>query len=258
MNKKLVAFDIDGTLINDDHELLAETLDAIKLMQEAGHMVMCATGRSYPIAKSVLDEAGINHYILSNGAVAFSEGREIYSNPLNKESLNKLIKISDDRKIDLVFNGLMETRLRNKEFQPETKLAMESFGQKIPEIEFDFHKREEIYQLIALLDESKMDAYKGHFPEFRFVRWHEYGIDVLPKNGSKAETLKIVAEEFGFKREDIIAFGDGNNDMEMIAYAGVGIAMANGKKELKEISDFVTLSNNDGGICHGLKEYGVI
>jgi hydroxymethylpyrimidine pyrophosphatase-like HAD family hydrolase len=81
---------------------------------------------------------------------------------------------------------------------------------------------------------------------------------VLPNNGSKAETLKHVANKYGFEREDIVAFGDGNNDMEMLAYVGVGIAMENAKEELKAISDFVTLSNNDGGICHGLKEYGLI
>lgn len=258
MNRKLIAFDIDGTLINDNHELLPETKEAIKKMQEAGHMVMCATGRSYPIAKSVLDEAGIKHYILSNGAVAFVNDKQVYSNPLNEEALEKLVQVSDERDIDIVFNGLMETKLRNEEFQKETKIAMESFGQKLPEIELDFHKRAAVYQVVALLKEEKMDAYEGNFPEFRFVRWHENGVDVLPENGSKAETLKEVAEQFGFKQEDIIAFGDGNNDMEMLAYAGVGIAMENGREELKAVSDFVTLSNNDGGIYHGLKEYGLV
>lgn len=103
-----------------------------------------------------------------------------------------------------------------------------------------------------------MDAYVGKFPEFRFVRWHEHGIDVLPHNGSKAETLKFVADKFGFAQADIMAFGDGNNDMEMLAYAGVGVAMGNGKEDLKAVSDFVTLSNNEGGIVHALKEYNLI
>ncbi len=258
MTRKLVVFDIDGTLINDDHELLPETLEAIQKIQQDGHMVMCATGRSLPIAKDVLDEAGITDSILSNGAVAFVNGERVYSNALDSEALKKLIEISDAEKIDLVFNGLTETKLRNEKFQPHTKLAMESFGENMPEIERDFHKREEVFQVVALLDEAKMRAYEGEFPEFRFVRWHEFGIDILPHDGSKAETLKYVSEKYGFKREDIIAFGDGNNDMEMLQFAGTGIAMANAKDDLKAVSDFVTLTNNEGGICHGLREVGLI
>lgn len=258
MTRKLVVFDIDGTLITDEHELLVETIEAINTLKSKGHMVMCATGRSLPIAKSVLEEAGIEHSILSNGAVAFEREEQIFNNPLDNDALHRLVKVSDERNIDLVFNGLTETKLKNKDFQPETKLAMKSFGQNLPEIEENFHHRAEVYQIVALLGEDKMDAYEGHFPEFRFVRWHEFGIDVLPQNGSKAETLKVVSEKYDFKREDIIAFGDGNNDMEMLQYAGVGVAMGNAKEELKAVSDFVTLSNNEGGICYGLKEYGLI
>ena len=258
MNKKLIAFDIDGTLINDEHKILPETLAAIKKLQNDGHMVMCATGRSLPLAEEVLKETGINHAILSNGAVAFSNGEQIYSNPLNREAMLNLVQVSDERNIDLVFNGLKETKLKNKNFNPETKLAMESFGQELPDIEEDFHKKADVYQIVALLDESKMDAYAGKFPEFRFVRWHEYGIDILPHNGSKAETLKVVADKFGFDQVDVMAFGDGNNDMEMLEYAGIGVAMGNGKEELKAVGDFVTLSNNEGGIVHALKEYNLI
>lgn len=258
MSRKLIVFDIDGTLITDEHILLEETRQAIQILKQQGHMVMVATGRSLPIAVDVLEEADIQNSILSNGAVAFMEGKKIFDNALDEKALEKLVKISDEEKIDLVFNGLTETKIRNEDFQVETKLAMESFGEDMPEIERDFHKREKVYQIVALLSEEKMSAYEGKFPEFRFVRWHEYGIDVLPNNGSKAETLKHVAEIYGFEREDIIAFGDGNNDMEMLAYVGVGIAMENAKEELKAVSDFVTLSNNDGGICHGLREYGLI
>ncbi|HCM88364.1 MULTISPECIES: Cof-type HAD-IIB family hydrolase [Vagococcus] len=258
MKKKLIAFDIDGTLINDDHNVLPETLIAIEKLQNEGHMVMCATGRSLPLAEEVLAQTGIKHAVLSNGAVAFSEGKQIYNNSLDNEAMLKLVQVSNERNIDLVFNGLKETKLNNKNYKPETKIAMESFGQALPEIDETFHEREEVYQIVALLDESKMDAYVGKFPEFRFIRWHEHGIDILPHNGSKAETLKFIADKFGFDREDVMAFGDGNNDMEMLDYAGVGVAMGNGKDELKKVSNFVTLSNNDGGICHALKEYALI
>ena len=258
MSKKLIVFDIDGTLINDEHELLDETFAAIQTLKEAGHMVMCATGRSLPIAEDVLTAARINHSILSNGAVSFVNGEQIYGNALDKEALEKFVSLSHAKEIDLVFHGLTETKIKNKEIQPETRLAMESFGENLPEVDKEFYKTNDVYQVVALLNEEKMSVYNEKFPEFRFVRWHEFGIDVLPKDGSKAETLKFVADKYGFKQEDIVAFGDGNNDMEMIEYAGVGIVMANGKPELKERADFVTLSNNEGGIYHGLRKYGLI
>ncbi|MBP2966824.1 HAD hydrolase family protein, partial [Acinetobacter baumannii] len=156
-----------------------ETKDAIKKLQRHGHMVMVATGRSLPIAEEILEESGIEHSILSNGAVAFVEGKQIYGNPLDETALEKLVQISDERKIDLVFNGLTKTKLRNKEFQIETKLAMESFGENMPEVDKDFYKTEKIYQVVALLGEDKMSAYETKFTEFRFVRWHEFGIDIL-------------------------------------------------------------------------------
>lgn len=258
MTKKLIVFDIDGTLITDDHVLLDETREAIQELKRQGHMVMVATGRSLPIAIDVLEESDIDHSILSNGAVAFIEGEQVYGNALDAEALEKLVEISDEEKIDLVFNGLKETKMRNVDFQPETRLAMESFGEDMPKVDRDFYKKEKVYQIVALLGEEKMSVYGDKFPEFRFVRWHEFGIDVLPKDGSKAETLKFIADKYGFSREDIVAFGDGNNDMEMLEYVGIGIAMENAKEDLKAVSDFVTLSNNEGGICHGLREYGLI
>ncbi|MEG2709063.1 MAG: HAD family hydrolase, partial [Vagococcus sp.] len=101
MTRKLVVFDIDGTLVTDTHEVLPETIEAIKQLQEAGHMVMCATGRSLPLAKEVLDEAGIEHAVLSNGAVAFVDGKQVYGNELDPKALEKLVRISDEETIDL-------------------------------------------------------------------------------------------------------------------------------------------------------------
>lgn len=258
MTKKLIVFDIDGTLVTDEQLVLSETKEAIAALKQAGHMVMIATGRSLPSAKLVLDDTGIEHCILSNGAVAFSEGDQIYGNALDKEALEEFIAISDENNVDIVFNGLKETKMRNQEFKPETKIAMESFGENLPEVEKDFHQREDIYQVVAVVKKDEMAIYGEKFPKFRFVRWHEFGVDVLPKNGSKAETLKIVADKYGFDQADIMAFGDGNNDIEMINYAGTGVVMGNAQPHLKEIADFITLSNNDGGICHALKHYKLV
>src|SRR5699024_4052181 len=91
---------------------------------------------------------------------------------------------------------------------------------------------------------------QADFPEFRFVRWYEKAVDVLPATGSKYETISILAEQKGYEHEDIITVGDGNNDFEMIQKSGYGIAMANGEPRVKEVA---TLSPTQLRIMESIK-----
>ncbi|MGO3733187.1 MAG: HAD-IIB family hydrolase [Vagococcus sp.] len=224
MTKKLVVFDIDGTLHNDQHKILPSTIEAITQLKKSGHKVMCATGRSYPLAVDVLKEAGLKDVILSNGAVAFLNEELVYSNPLDRDDMSRVIETCDKADVDVLYYSLMDTRLRQE--KPKT--------------------------------ETKMPLFAQNFPALKFARWHEYGVDILSEHVSKAETLKHVSNSLGIPQTDIVAFGDGRNDMEMIEYAGMGVAMGNAREELKVISNLVTDTNNKDGIYKALVKLGLV
>ena len=91
-----------------------------------------------------------------------------------------------------------------------------------------FYQNNPLYQALLFYKEEEKAIYEdGAFPEFRFVRWHDAGVDVLPNPGSKAQTALWMAKHLGFAHEDTIAFGDGNNDYELISSVGYGVAMGN-------------------------------
>ena len=114
-------------------------------------------------------------------------------------------------------------------------------------------------QALIFYREEEKDIYEnGQFSKLKFVRWHDTGVDVLPRDGSKAATILEFSEDQGFKREDIIAFGDGLNDLEMISQVGVGVAMGNALESIKLRADKVTANNNEDGIAIALKEMGLI
>lgn len=258
MTKKLVVFDIDGTLHNDQYKILPSTIEAITQLKKSGHKVMCATGRSYPLAVDVLKEAGLKDAILSNGAVAFLNEELVYSNPLDRDDMSRVIETCDKADVDVLYYSLMDTRLRQEKPKTETKIAMESFGASVPKSEKEFYKDKDIYQIVAIFDEKKMPLFAQKFPALKFARWHEYGVDILSEHVSKAETLKHVSNSLGIPQTDIVAFGDGRNDMEMIEYAGMGVAMGNAREELKVISNLVTDTNNKDGIYKALVKLGLV
>lgn len=258
MTKKLVLFDLDGTLLTDEHKVLDSTKEALEELKESGHVVMCATGRSYPLAKEIIEEVGFDNTILNNGAVAFYEGKQVYGNPLDRQAMERFIALNQENDIDLIFHSLKETKRYTESYQPITHDVMTSFGSFVPDYEANYHEDKDIYQIVSIIDEERMTLYGERFPEFRFVRWHEVGLDVLPHNGSKAETIKSVAKQLGISKEDIVAFGDGLNDIEMLDYVGTGVAMGNARPEAKAVSNHVTATNNEHGIAKALKELGLI
>jgi Cof subfamily protein (haloacid dehalogenase superfamily) len=136
--------------------------------------------------------------------------------------------------------------------------AMHSFGAQLPELDMDFPEEKEVYQALAFYGKEYEHFFDEKYSKLRFVRWHENSVDVVPKEGSKAATILCVAEQLGIAQEDVICFGDGQNDREMLTAAGVGVAMGNAVPEIQQVADMVTASNDEDGIWLALKELQLI
>ncbi len=252
-NKKLFIFDIDGTVLDDSKNIPVKTKQAIKRLSET-HEVAIATGRNRSMAIEVIEELEISNYIVCNGAAAYYDHEAIYKNSLEESELEELISLADQHDHQIVYETVDELRRRSEVPNSRMEKGMEFVGFPVPAYDKDFYKRHSLVQCLLFISEEEMEVYQGKFDHFRFVRWYNNGTDVLPSDGSKFLTIKILAQHLGIPLKDVVAFGDGMNDIEMIKNVGLGVAMGNAEDEVKEVADLITDSNEQDGIPKALRE----
>lgn len=259
MTRKLIAFDIDGTLLDTTGAILPSTATALKKLRAAGHVVTLATGRSRYLARHIIAEGQFDNYLILNGAAAFIGREQIVKTVLDREELIRLVDFADSVDTEIVYQSLDELHRHHDAIIPSMQVAMESFRADVPTFDADFHKTHEIYQAIGHYSEALDAAFAAeNFAKFDFVRWHPLGVDIVPKHNSKGVGLLKMADAAGIAAADVVVFGDGLNDCDMIKKAGLGIAMGNGRPEAKEIADYVTDDNDSDGIANALKHFDLI
>jgi len=251
-NKKLFIFDIDGTVLNDSKKISPETRQAISELSKS-HEVAIATGRNRSMAEEVIEELGISNYIVCNGAAAYYDHQPIYTNFLDENELQKIIRIADENNHQIAYETIDDLRRRSETPNARMVDGMEYVGFPVPEHDKDFYKSQSLVQCLLFVSEEEMDVYNDRFTHFRFVRWYKHGVDILPADGSKFMTIKVLANHLGINLKDVVAFGDGMNDIEMIKNVGMGIAMGNAEDVVKEVADSVTESNEQNGIFNALR-----
>ncbi|WP_078381061.1 Cof-type HAD-IIB family hydrolase [Sutcliffiella halmapala] len=256
-NKKIVFFDIDGTLLDHNKELPASTKQAIAKLKENGVYVAIATGRAPFMFEDLRQELNIDTFVSFNGQYVVFEGEVIYKNPLSLEKMQLLRKYSEQQKHPLVYMN-HETMKSNVTDHPFIHESMGSLKFLHPEQDQNFLEETEIYQALLFIEEKDQQTYLDAYKDFHFIRWHSYSTDILPKGGSKAIGIQRMLERLPFKKENVFAFGDGLNDIEMLEFVGTGVAMGNGHPKLFEVADRVTKDVGEDGIKHGLELVGLL
>lgn len=254
---KIVFFDIDGTLLDSNKQLPRTTKKALDILKENGVFIAIATGRAPFMFEELREELDIDSFVCFNGQYVVFENEVIYKSSLPRDEVDQLVHYSFEKKHPIVF--LDEKEMKSTELNH--KWIAESIGSlkfPYPEAEIAFYKEREIYQALVFAEETADEAYKRDFPNFDFVRWHQFSTDVLPAGGSKAEGIKRMTDQLGINMKDVYAFGDGLNDIEMLKAVGTGIAMGNALDEVKGAADVITASVNDNGIWEGLKKLSLI
>ncbi|MGX1432695.1 Cof subfamily protein (haloacid dehalogenase superfamily) [Cytobacillus horneckiae] len=254
---KIVFFDIDGTLLNKENVIPDMTKKAVKKLQDNGVYVAIATGRAPFMFEHIREELGIDSYVSFNGQYVVFEGEVIYKNPLKTNELDKLMNRSHQNEHPLVFLNEL-TMKSSTDYHHYIQESMNSLNFPHPEEDADFYKKEEIYQALVFCLEEEEEEYKHEYQDFQFVRWHPYSTDVVPAGGSKAEGIKEMIKRLQLDLEDVYAFGDGLNDIEMLEASGTGVAMGNAFDVVKEAADIVTDHVNEDGIWKGLKQLNLI
>lgn len=254
---RVLFFDVDGTLL--DHgtgKVPQSAIDALKQVRENGVKTVIATGRAIEeLEKLPVMEIPFDAYLTLNGNICLDENKTIFAgNEIVPEEVEILRGIFDAKMIPLVFIG-DNGRYINYVDDVVIKTQQETHG-TIPEI--GEYKGEKIYQCLSFVDNGMRQKLEKLLDHCIITSWNDTGIDIISKTGGKQAGIQAYLDHCGFKRSQSMAFGDGENDMPMIRYAGIGVAMGNGKDSLKQEADYVTTAVDDDGIMNALKHYKLI
>ncbi|MBG9450116.1 hydrolase Cof [Cytobacillus firmus] len=257
--KKIVFFDIDGTLLDHEKNLPDSTKEAIEKLKKNGTFVAIATGRAPFMYENLRSELDIDSFVSFNGQYVVFENEPIYRNPLKTAEIEKLYRHAQSNGHPLVFMN-EKTMKASVTHHPFIEESMGSLKFTHPEEDREFYSSRELYQSLLFCEEKDEEKYisSSAYPDFGFIRWHPYSVDVLPAGGSKAEGIKQMIKRLGFDLKDVYAFGDGLNDIEMLNAVGTGIAMGNAEEVVKKAADHVTSGVDQEGIWKGLKELQLI
>ncbi len=257
MSFKIVFFDIDGTLLNEEKQLPADAKEAIRKLKQQGVQTAIATGRAPYHLQELAGELGIESIVSFNGSYVQSQGKVIYEDTIQKETLAGMEEMAAKYSHPLVFLNATDYAT-NEENHPFVLDAFSYIKMGPPKHDPAFWRQNVVHQGFLCCQEGEEKGFLEHFTEVSFVRWHPYALDVLPKNGSKACGIEALLNHLGINPKEAAAFGDGRNDKEMLAYVGMGVAMGNAHEELLPFADMQTKHVDDGGIRHGLELIGLL
>ena len=256
-NIKIVFFDIDGTLINYGAEHLTEkTLLALKKLKENNIKIVIATGRA-PVSLPDFGDIEFDAYICFNGSLCFSGDNTIYSNCINKKDVLQIIynatkmgkptSLATRNKISA--NGIEKT-LGEYFSIANLELAIDP--------DFDRCLDEDVYQLMYACTKDEYDKILENVENAKIAAWWDKAVDIIPKNGGKGQGIKKILEYFNINSSEAMAFGDGNNDIEMFKEVKNTVAMANASSLLKEHALYECKNVSEDGVYYFLTENNLI
>ena len=259
---KLVALDLDGTLLTDDHQITPNTVNAIQQAVESGVIVTIATGRMFPSAKKFAEQLKLNVPLITyQGAVIKDvEEKNVWFERLVSPAISKrLIEIADEQNVHL--QVYQDDVLYSKEDDEEIKGY--SKAADVPYTKVDHLKDlavDGFTKLLFIADPMYLDRLeidlKAEFGEDAHIAKSKPNyLEVTHPEANKGVALLHLAKELNIQPSEIIGMGDNFNDYELITTAGLGIAMGNGVDELKSVADYITRSNNDEGVLHAFEKF---
>ena len=266
MDYKLIALDIDGTLTNSKKEITPRTRYALLEAQAQGKRLVLASGRHpigvYPIARDLcMDSYG--GYIMSfNGGkiIDCTTDRTIVTKLFPREYLPDIISVLQDSNITVITwddkrifanDTVNDYTYVEKDVLKTEMVVVEDFVSKI---KFDINK------ILLAGEPDELDEYqkilsKRYDGLLEIYKSAPYFLELMPFGVSKGSMLPLLLDHLGVNRDELMAFGDNYNDLTMIGYAGMGVAMGNGEAEVKKIANYVCPSNDDDGIADTLNKF---
>ena len=243
--------DIDNTLTAADHKIPRRNINAINEARRIGHKVFINTGRSLGnIPPVIFDQLEFDGVLSGNGTMITIGGKTVFSEFMPNDICMKLARyFFENEHLWAAFEG--EKRSYSIPGRPRKLTSLET---PVKSLEDFFEKSaDDNIQVIAgskETDPAFLESIKEEITYFRFDRYY----DIVSHGNNKSNSMIKVLEMLGIPRERSVAFGDGDNDMNMLRSAGTGVAVANACEELIKAADLVTLPNYEGGVGSAIEE----
>lgn len=282
---KLIAIDLDGTLLNSYGEVSKENKEAIKKAIEKGTEVVIASGRMKSAIDSIAEEIGATNYIISgNGTILYDNknNKILYQSFLKKEKVLKIIKICEENSI--FYNIYTENEIIAKNLNYNVLYYNYENSKKVEEKQIQINIVEDIYNYvekndinivkITICDENQSIFNRiinkinqineinvlevEHMSRKRIKSGTEeidigyYYTEIVNKDVNKWTAIKKLIEHLGIQEKDVIAIGDNVNDKEMVENAGMGVAVGRSWLEMKKIGDMFVADNNSNGVAESI------
>ena len=286
---KLIAIDLDGTLLNSKGEISNENIQAIKMAKEKGIEIVLASGRTPYAVENIAKEIGADNYMIcGNGAFIYDiqNQKNVYDCFLEKEKVLKIIKLCEENSV--YYNICTQNYIIAKSLNYNTMYYHNSNLDKPLDKRTQINLVQDIYKYIEknkkidvlkieICDENKV-IFDGILRKIREitdidileiehkskkelkldmqnVQLEYYYTEILNKNTNKWTAIEYLLNIFNIDKSQVMAIGDNVNDIEMVTNAGIGVAMGNSMLEKNKIGDFFAKDNESSGVAQAIKQY---
>ena len=274
MPVKLLALDIDGTLLNPRGEITPRTLSAINQARQQGVLVVLVTGRRLGSARDLLVRLQLDIPLVShNGALTknIKTLETLDFHPLDAELAREMIRFGRAHSVDMICNddphgvgtmvieSISESNKPLQRYLNQYRSAVVEVPDLLehiqsPPIQLTVSGRcdptEEFERRLGELMEGRVQLFKTRYRAFDLTI-----LDVLSTTASKGESVARIARQHGIAQEETMAIGDNHNDLTMLRYAGLGVVMANAEDELKQMGFEQTTSNEEDGVAEAIEKF---
>ena len=263
MNTHMIFFDIDGTLMDEKTHIVPEsTVRSLRQARENGHRIFICTGRCKNIWPEEVMEIGFDGVVGGCGTNIFYQGEELFHAGLDPVLRREIADDLTRLHIDGVLEGKEKTYFRQDYWMPVVRGIHKENGIFSVQCQLFWDKEEDLeFDKMALwFDESSdMQAFKEKYGDrFDFILRDPTFYEVVPKGCSKATGIAFLCRQLGIRREDTMGFGDSTNDLPMLEYTGISVAMGDGNPDIFPVVDYVTAPVMEDGIEKALKKYKMI
>lgn len=263
MDKKAIFFDIDGTLLDFELGVPKSAKEAIRRLREQGHMTFLSTGRTRAfIADRGMADLGFDGILAGCGTYVYYQGEVLLLKELGEQLVEDTLALLRECHMIPVLEG-QEYLYFDQEVMAEPDFMIghcfQEFRNNIKPIQGNERQYRVSKMTVSLHHAVNPErVFERFVGDYGVIRHGEAFVELVPKGCSKRTSMEFLCARLGLSREQVYAFGDGSNDVEMLQFAGCGIAMGNASDQAKEAADYVTASLREDGVYKALEKFGLL
>ena len=253
---KAIFFDMDGTLLSHNQKKIPDsTMETLWILKKQGIKVVVTTGRHM----SELEELSLldfpyDGFITVNGSICLDENKELfYIQPIEGTDKMAILKMFDEKEIPVI---LVEEKDMYINFvNDNVRKTQADISTAVPPVKV--YEGKDVVMACVYLKEESEDTLKV-FENLRITRWNKRAVDVIPFDSGKTKGIEKFLEKYQIGREETMSFGDAENDIDMLQFCHIGVAMGNGSDKVKAVADYVTDDVDSDGIRNALRHFCII